>query len=62
MNCDAKLMDLEAHFGDWVRGNPENTKGNCAKMTSELYPYENIFSPIKVNKTLIKNESMKVFL
>ena len=55
MNFDAKLQDLEEFFGDWVRGDPENARGNCAKMTNTLYPYERLFSPIKVNKTLIKN-------
>ena len=55
MIYDVKLLDLEDHFGNWVKDEAVNGKGNCAKMTKDLYPYENIFSPIKINKSVIKN-------
>ena len=44
------LNKLENTFGDWFNGKMESPK-----MTKNLYPYTNIFSPIKVNKLEIKN-------
>ena len=55
MIYDVKLLDLEDQFGNWVKDPIANGKGNCAKMTGDLYPYDNIFSPVKVNRTVIKN-------
>lgn len=44
------LFDLENNFGNWWE------KGFAApEMTSKLYPYKNIFSPIKINNLEIKN-------
>lgn len=44
------LFELENDFGDWFNG-----KFETPKMTNKLYPYEKLFSPIKVNKLKIKN-------
>lgn len=55
MKIDARLLKLENSFGSWVNDKAGNGKGGVAKMTKELYPYENIFSPIRVNKVVLKN-------
>lgn len=44
------LNKLENDFGDWF------TKGyEAPKMSSELYPYTESFSPIMINRTKVKN-------
>ncbi len=55
MDYDAKLLELDDFFGNWV-GNKSAFPGQeYAKLTNSLYPYKELFSPIKVNKTVIKN-------
>ncbi len=44
------LAKLEDTFGDWFNGKIE-----ALTMTSNLYPYTSMFSPIKVNNIEIKN-------
>ncbi len=45
-----KVLDrLEDTFGNWF------VEGEGPKMTANLYPYEKMFSPIKVNRLEIKN-------
>jgi len=44
------LSKLEDTFGDWFNGKME-----IPTMTNNLYPYTNIFTPIKVNNCEIKN-------
>ena len=44
------LNKLEDTFGDWFNGKME-----IPTMTNNLYPYVNMFSPIKVNNCEIKN-------
>lgn len=49
-NMDERLKRLDADFGDWWK------KGYKApQMTSKLWPYKEMFSPIQVNKVTIKN-------
>ncbi len=43
------LEELENYFGDWFN------KTSSPAMTSELYPYTSLFSPITINKCEIKN-------
>lgn len=43
------LDNLENYFGNWF----ETT--DAPKMTKNLYPYKELFSPIRVNKLTIKN-------
>ena len=50
MVTDKILFDLENDFGNWFEG-----KFLTPKMTKNLYPYKNLFSPIKVNNLTIKN-------
>lgn len=50
MKKEKILYDLEAQFGDWWQ------HGFVApKMTSKLYPYNTLFSPIKINGVTVKN-------
>lgn len=47
---ESVLDKLEDSFGDWFNG-----KFETPKMTNDLYPYKELFSPIKVNSCEIKN-------
>jgi 2-enoate reductase len=58
MHTDALVRDLTAEFTDWVKKEPEGKEfGKCsnAAMTQELYPYDSMFSPIRVNRLTLKN-------
>lgn len=50
-NCDNVLYELENEFTEWFKGG----KFKTPEMTSSLYPYNNLFSPITINQTQIKN-------
>lgn len=49
-NYEQMLIDLHEKFGNWCKD-----KGSLPEMSNKLYPYTNIFSPIKVNSITIKN-------
>ena len=49
-NKENILIDLENSFGDWFNG-----KFETPSMTKSLYPYTQLFSPIRVNGVTIKN-------
>lgn len=50
MDYENKIKQLSADFGDWWK------KGfDAPAMTGKLYPYKDMFSPIKINKLTIKN-------
>ena len=55
LKCDEKLVRLEETYGDWVKQEKENCRLSSGAMTKELYPYRALFSPIQVNRTMIKN-------
>ncbi|MCT4597810.1 MAG: FAD-dependent oxidoreductase [Vallitalea sp.] len=44
------LNNLENNFGDWF-----NKKYDIPKMTKDLYPYNELFSPIQINRLKVKN-------
>lgn len=50
MKKDKILYDLEAQYGNWWQHGFVSPQ-----MTSKLYPYKTLFSPIKVNGVTIKN-------
>lgn len=50
MKLDSKIVDLTNSYGDWFKG-----KFDIPKMSRNLYPYEKLFSPIRVNNVVIKN-------
>ena len=47
-----RIRDLTGRFGTWYEDPAWLAKG---RMTKELYPYDRMFSPIRVNKLSIKN-------
>ncbi len=53
---DAFVQQLIDSYGNWVcAADNHNCAGGSASMTSELYPYSRMFSPIRVNGVTIKN-------
>lgn len=55
MKYDEKLLQLEETYGNWVKDETKNRKLSSGAMTKELYPYHELFSPIRVNRLTIKN-------
>ena len=53
MKKDKVIENLTNSFGNWM--NEKDGDLGEAKMTSELYPYNHIFSPIQINRITIKN-------
>ena len=52
---DPAIQKLCDSFGNWFQNGIRNEAGNAARMTSRLYPYTFLFSPIRVNRLTIKN-------
>jgi 2-enoate reductase len=53
---DAFVQNLVDGYGSWVcDAQNENRAGGSGRMTSKLYPYDHMFSPIRVNSVTIKN-------
>ncbi len=50
LDFDKKMMQLTDQFADWWKKGFE-----IPEMTKELYPYKELFTPIRVNSTIIKN-------
>ncbi|EPF32312.1 hypothetical protein HMPREF9194_00308 [Treponema maltophilum ATCC 51939] len=55
MHTDSQIQHLVDGYGNWVQQGGENKAGSCAFMTKNLYPYSAVFSPIQVNRMMIKN-------
>ena len=60
MGKDALVQQLVGSYDNWPasKENASEKPGLCgssARMTQELYPYDHLFSPIKINKLTIKN-------
>jgi len=55
LKTDALVQELSDSFGSWFLPDCRNPAGGAAKMTQNLYPYDSIFSPIRVNRLTIKN-------
>ncbi len=52
MNKDKKIVELTSYYGDWFKD--ENVAAS-GKMTQNLYPYESMFSPVKIGRMTVKN-------
>ena len=50
MDFDKKMMQLTDQFADWWKKGFE-----IPKMTKELYPYNELFTPIRINSIIVKN-------
>lgn len=55
MKTDEMVQQLTDSYGSWMLADKSDGKGSCARMTQELYPYDRIFSPVRVNRTVLKN-------
>ena len=55
LKTDALVQQLVNSYGNWFETNPGNSAGGAARMTQELYPYDMLFSPIRINKLTVKN-------
>lgn len=55
MKIDKDVQRLVDGYGNWVKKDSVNEPLGVSRMTSDLYPYTSIFSPIRVNKIEIKN-------
>ncbi|WP_461204837.1 oxidoreductase [Clostridium sp. DL1XJH146] len=51
-NYQRVLEDLENYYGDWFKDEEVLEKG---KMTANNYPYNEMFSPITINRLKVKN-------
>ena len=55
MKFDTEVKKMVDSYGGWMEGDFENRAGGTGRMTKALYPYTQLFSPILINKTKIKN-------
>lgn len=55
MRIDSKVQKLVDGYGKWMQSECENKAGGTGRMTKELYPYDKIFSPIRINGVTMKN-------
>ena len=52
MKTDPNVQQLMDAFGDWFQDEKWVAQG---RMTSGLYPYDHLFSPIQINRLTVKN-------
>ena len=55
LKFDREVQRLVDSYGIWVQSDKDNCPGHAARMTKELFPYDAIFSPIRVNRLTLKN-------
>lgn len=55
LKFDREVQRLVDSYGKWVQSDKDNCPGHAARMTKELFPYDAIFSPIRVNRLTLKN-------
>lgn len=55
MHKDTFIENLMESYGDWMTSEKKDKVRGKAKMTSKLYPYKNMFSPIKINRLTLRN-------
>ena len=63
MGKDALVQQLVDSYDNWAATTHNSANGpacagacgGAARMTQELYPYDRLFSPIKINRLTIKN-------
>ena len=52
---DALVEELVNRYGSWVQEGRDNQSMGTGRYTRELWPYETMFSPIRINRLTIKN-------
>lgn len=55
MKRDQLVQNLVDSYGNWMQEESLKPCKGAARMTKELYPYDHLFSPIKINRITIKN-------
>ncbi len=55
MKKDQKIQDLIDGYGNWVTEKDDNKAGFTGRMSMDLFPYDSMFSPIRVNGVTLKN-------
>ena len=56
MKKDELVQQLCDSYGNWFQKDGyENAAGGTGRMTQELYPYDTLFSPIRINRITVKN-------
>ena len=56
MKKDELVQNLVDSYGNWfLKDGYENRPGGTGRMTQALYPYHEIFSPIRINRLTVKN-------
>ncbi|MBQ8741889.1 MAG: FAD-dependent oxidoreductase [Clostridia bacterium] len=54
MKKDELVVRLLDDYGSWV-SDKEKAESRKGRMSDDLYPYDVMFSPVKINKTTVKN-------
>lgn len=53
---DKLVEQISADSGSWfLKDVHENARGGTGRMTKKLYPYDTLFSPIRINRLTVKN-------
>ena len=55
MRTDPQVQEWIDSYGKWVEEPTDNKAGYTGRMTKELYPFDSMFSPIRVNGLTLKN-------
>ena len=54
MKKDGLIQNLVSSYGSWA-GDENNCSSAMGRMTQTHYPYDSIFSPIRINRLILKN-------
>lgn len=52
MKTDESVQRLVDSYGDWFH---DDARLESGRMTKRLYPYDSLFSPIRINHMTVKN-------
>lgn len=55
LHRDPLVQDLIDSFGNWFLEESKEPCERAAEMTKDLYPYDKLFSPIRINRMNVKN-------
>jgi len=55
MKTDVLVQEMIDSYGKWVTEEADNRAGSTGRMTRNLYPYDKMFSPVKINSITLKN-------
>lgn len=55
LHKDELIQDLIDSYGNWFQKESKQPCEGAAQMSKELYPYDMLFSPIRINRMQVKN-------